>query len=93
LESARGGLADAAGRYRRLLLEREPDLPEELVTGESVEAVDEAAARARETVARVREHLERQARALRVPPGAPARSTPDSGALTPAEKIRLGLQQ
>jgi chromosome segregation ATPase len=83
----------AAGRYRELLLKAEPSLPADLVAGDDVDAVDAAAERARQTVAQVRQHLEHQAQAIRVPAGAPRRSEPDAGDLTPAEKIRLGLEQ
>jgi outer membrane murein-binding lipoprotein Lpp len=82
----------AAHRYRELLMVSEPELPAELVFGETVSEVDEAAVRARQTVAQVRQHLETQAQALRVPTGAPARGAPDTSAMTPAEKIRSGLR-
>jgi outer membrane murein-binding lipoprotein Lpp len=82
----------AAHRYRHLLMVSEPELPAELVSGETVSEIDEAAVRARQTVAKVRQHLETQAQALRVPTGAPARGAPDTSAMTPAEKIRLGLR-
>lgn len=80
-------------RYRELVLAREPDLPDGLVSGDTVEEVDAAAERARQTVSQVRQRLEAQAQAGRVPAGAPARGVPDTSTLTPAEKIRLGLQQ
>lgn len=83
----------SAQRYRELALQQSPELPAELVTGESVEEVDEALQRARETVSKVRGHLESQAQAGRVPVGAPPRSEPDLSALPAAEKIRRGLQQ
>jgi hypothetical protein len=86
-------LRAAAGRYRDLVLATQPDLPEDLVAGDTVEDIDAAVARARQTVAQVRQHLEQQAQALRVPAGAPARGGPDPSTLTPAEKIRLGLRQ
>jgi chromosome segregation ATPase len=82
----------AANRYRELLMISEPGLPAELVFGETVAEIDEAAVRARQTVAQVRQHLETQAQALRVPAGAPARGAPDTSAMTPAEKIRIGLR-
>jgi hypothetical protein len=82
-----------AGRYRELVLAHEPDLPVELVFGESIAAIDEARQLARETVAKVRQHLEQQALAHRVPTGAPVRAAPDLANLSSAEKIRLGLQQ
>ena len=83
----------AGQRYRELALERSPELPGELVTGTTVEEVDEAIARARETVSKVRGHLESQAQAGRVPVGAPQRSGPDLSALSAEEKIELGLRQ
>lgn len=83
----------SARRYRELALQQSPELPAELVTGESVEEVDEALQRARETVSKVRGHLESQAQAGRVPVGAPPRSEPDLSALSPEEKISFGLQQ
>ena len=83
----------AAQRYREAVLAREPDLPAELVSGASVEEIDESVTRARQTVAQVRQHLEQQALALRIPAGAPARTGPDLAGLSAAEKIRLGLQQ
>ena len=83
----------SAQRYRELALQQSPELPAELVAGETVDDVDEALQRARETVAKVRGHLESQAQAGRVPVGAPPRSGPDLSALSPEEKIRFGLQQ
>jgi hypothetical protein len=92
-EEARASTREAAARYREVLLASEPSLPPELVAGESVAEVDAAAESARATVAQVRQHLEQQAQALRVPAGAPTRGAPDFGAMTPAEKIRLGLEE
>ena len=83
----------AAQRYRELALERSPELPQELVAGETVEEIDQAIERARETVAKVRGHLESQAQAGRVPVGAPVRSGPDLSGLSAEEKIRAGLER
>jgi len=83
----------AAERYRELALERSPELPQELVAGETVEEIDQAIERARETVAKVRGHLESQAQAGRVPVGAPVRSGPDLSGLSAEAKIRAGLER
>jgi chromosome segregation ATPase len=83
----------AAQRYRELILLQSPELPEELVTGESVAEIDAALERARETVLKVRGHLESQAQATRVPVGAPVRSGPDISGMNAEEKIREGLRQ
>lgn len=93
VEAARTSTREAAARYRELLLASEPSLPPDLVTGASIAEVDASAESARLTVAQVRQHLEQQAQALRVPAGPPGRVPPDLGALTPGEKIRLGLEE
>lgn len=92
-ETLDGRVRAAAERYRALALERSPELPGELVAGESVEEIEVALAQARETVAKVRGHLESEAQAGRVPVGAPARSAPDLSGLSAEEKIRRGLDQ
>lgn len=92
-ESLAEQVRGSALRYRELLLQQSPELPEELVTGESVAEIDAALERARETVSKVRGHLESQALATRVPVGAPVRSAPDHSGLSAEEKIKLGLQQ
>ena len=86
-------LKSAADRYREMALEQAPELPAELVTGTTVAEVDEALQRARETVSKVRGHLESQAQAGKVPVGAPPRSEPDLSGLSTEEKISYGLQQ
>ena len=107
LAAANGGLAErqsendelharllaAAGKYREALLAAAPELPEDLVAGESIEEIDEAAERARQTVRQVRERLESRGQIGRVPAGSPTRGAPDYSALSPVEKIRLGLSQ
>lgn len=92
-ETLEAQVQSAAQRYRELALERSPELPEELVAGATVEEIDESIERARETVSKVRVHLESRAQAERVPVGAPPRSEPDRSALSAEDKIKLGLQQ
>ncbi len=88
-----GQLQSAADRYRELALEQTPELPADLVSGGTVEEIDESLQRARETVSKVRGHLESQAQAGKVPVGAPPRSEPDLSGLSTEEKISYGLQQ
>jgi len=86
-------LQAAVGKYREVLLAAAPEVVQEMVAGESIEEVDAAMERARQTVLQVRERLESQAQAGRVPTGSPSRTAPDLSALSPIEKIRLGLGQ
>ena len=84
-------LQAAVGKYRQVLLAAAPEVAEEMVDGGSIEDVDAAMERARQMVLQVRERLESQAQAGRVPVGSPPRAAPDLSALSPIEKIRLGL--
>jgi hypothetical protein len=79
-------------RYRASLLASRPELPADLVQGDTVEALEQSVEYAMQTVAQVRQHLDQQAAAHRVPNGAPPRSAPDLSNLSPAEKIRAGIE-
>ena len=91
VEAVNARLAQAVELYRASLLASEPDVPEDMVQGATVEAVQESLERARQMVAQVRGRLEAQASTERTPLGAPARSSPDLSALSPQEKILMGL--
>jgi hypothetical protein len=88
----REGLALATAKYRALLLHAHPEVPEELVTGDTVEAVDASFLSAQEVVDKVRSRLEaRLAAEPRIGAGAPPRGAADLSALSPREKIALAL--
>ncbi len=90
-EAAVQRLADGAGRYRAALLAAAPEVPPELVVGDTVDAIDRSLAAARETVAAVRRQLAERTAVERVPAGSPARGGPDLSALSAREKIALAL--
>ncbi len=87
----KGLLAAAVARYREAVVAQAPDVPAELVSGDTVEAVDLSLKAGRELVARVREHLSAGETAVKVPAGAPSRRATDFAALSPFEKIAHGL--
>lgn len=88
----REGLALATAKYRALLLHAHPEVPEELVTGDTVEAVDASFLSAQEVVEKVRSRLEAKLAAEpRIGAGAPPRGSADLSALSPREKIALAL--
>ena len=93
VEGLQASLRAAASKYRTVLLASQPDVPPDLVSGETVEEVDQQLEAALRMIAQLRDHLESQAQAVRVPTGAPARRAPDLSALSPAEKIVHGLSQ
>ena len=93
MASLRQQLSSATQKYRALILAGAPEVPEELVKGETPDEVDAAFAAAREMVDWVRRQLEAKAAAETVPAGAPIRSGPDMSALSPMEKIAYALSR
>ena len=91
IEGVNARLAQAVEMYRASLLAAEPDVPEDMVQGATVEAVQESLELARHMVAQVRGQLEAQTSIERTPLGTPVRSAPDMSALSPQEKILMGL--
>lgn len=84
----------AVERYRDALLASEPELPPDLVQGETLEEVDASVEAARRTVARIRERMaSERPPSPGFPVGAPARGASTAAVLTPVEKIARGLQE
>ena len=82
----------AVARYRDALLAAEPELPADLVRGDSIEEIDAAVEVARGAVRRIREQVAAE-RPRGFPVGAPARSIDRHGPMTAHEKIAAGLQE
>ena len=93
LAAQRAQTADAVGRYREAALAAAPDLPAELVSGDSIEAVDASLAAARRTVEQVRARLASESVSRGFPAGAPARGEPSTEGMSSSEKIARGLRE
>ena len=93
IELLQSRLASATARYREALLVAAPDIPEELVVGESPEEVDASLAGARQMVERVRGRIESQIAGERVPSGAPVRGAQEFSGMSSREKIAYALTQ
>lgn len=81
-------LGVAVAKYREYLLAQHPEIPSELVKGNTIEEISESFLEAQKVVERVHQHLEES-----IPAGAPARSGIDVSALSPREKIEYGLRR
>ncbi len=90
-EALRQEVAQAVNQYRSLLLSSAPEVPEELVQGETLSEVDESFASAKQMVERVRNQLEAQKSQDRVPTGAPTRGSAALSTLSAREKIAYAL--
>jgi hypothetical protein len=77
--------------FRTMVVRTNPEIPEEMVNGETIEEVNESLDKAKALVGRVRQELEASISRARVPAGAPERAAPDLSALSPGEKIRYAL--
>jgi hypothetical protein len=93
LEKLESDLNKAISGYRLMLVSRNPELLPELISGDSIEALDRSVKSAQELTARIKKQLETQQQAERVPPGAPGRVEPDVANLSAREKIYLGLEK
>jgi uncharacterized coiled-coil protein SlyX len=91
LTELENSLAQAVSSYRALVIKSNPDLPEELIAGDSSEEMDHSLATAQALINRVRERVEIEIAGTRVPAGAPMRTPVDLSALSPQEKIQYAI--
>ena len=84
-------LVRAAADYRKLVLQTNPDVTEELITGDSISEINESLAKAKTLISKVRQSVEKEIARTRVPVGSPGRQTPDLSALSPREKIHYAI--
>jgi predicted nuclease with TOPRIM domain len=91
LSKLNDSLVQAIASYRELVIQANSDVPEELVSGDSIEAINNSLVSAKELVSKVRKGVEAEISLVRVPTGAPQRTTPDLSALSPREKIQYAV--
>ena len=84
-------LTAAVTGYKTLVIRLNPDLIEDLINGDTIQSIDESLEKAKALVGRIRLGLEAEISKVKVPAGAPERSSPDLTALSPAEKIRYAI--
>jgi len=84
-------LSQAVASYRALVIKSNPGVPEELITGDSIEAIDKSLEDAQNLVGKVRKELEAEIAGARVPAGAPLRTPIDLSGLSPKEKIQYAI--
>ena len=85
------GLTQAITAYKGLVIQANPGLTPELITGETVDEVDASLERAKGVIEAVRKSLEAERAGAKVPAGAPPRTPPDLSALSPIEKIKHAI--
>ena len=81
----------AVAGYKTLVIQSNPGVPEELIAGDSIEAITDSLVSAKTLVAKIRNGMETEISLVRVPFGAPERAAPDLSALSPREKIQYAV--
>jgi uncharacterized coiled-coil protein SlyX len=84
-------LSQAVASYKALVVKSNPAVPEELIAGDSIEEIDHSLANAQVLIERVRQELEVEIAAAKIPAGAPLRAPLDFSALSPKEKIQYAI--
>lgn len=84
-------LNQAVSSYKSLVVETNPEVPPELITGDTIESIDDSLTRARDLVSQVRQGLEAESIRIRIPAGAPVRTPPDFSSLSAREKIQYAI--
>ncbi len=83
----------AVGRYRIALMVSAPELPEELISGNTIEELDNAMDSAKKIVEKVASRIGARTPEERVPSGAPARRETDLSGLSAREKIMYAINK
>ncbi|MBI3930636.1 MAG: hypothetical protein HY325_01285 [Chloroflexi bacterium] len=85
-------LAEAVARYKATVVQANPEVIEELISGDTIESINESLDKAKALVSKVRQGVETQISLAKVPAGAPERTAPDLSALSPREKIQYAIE-
>ncbi len=85
-------IAQAVVAYKGMVMAANPGLPAELITGDTIEAINESVKNAHAIMEKVRQEMEAAAARTRIPAGAPQRTALDLSGLSSREKIQQGLK-
>ncbi len=91
LATTSNSLAEAVASYKTTVVQANPEVIEELITGDTIESINESLSKAKALVSKVRQGVETEISLARVPAGAPERTSLDLSALSPREKIQYAI--
>jgi hypothetical protein len=84
-------LSQAVAAYRELIVQANPGVLEDMITGNSIKEINDSLTSVRAILEKARREIEAEAARSRVPAGAPQRMPPDMSVLSAREKILYGL--
>jgi len=91
LAATSNSLAEAVASYKTMLIQTNPEVLEELISGDTIESINDSLEKAKTLIGRVRQGLEAEISTAKIPAGAPQRTPPDLSALSPREKIQYAI--
>ena len=86
-------LSQAVTSYKQVVTALNPEIPDDLISGDSIEAIEASVAQGKKLINRVKQGLEAEIQAVRIPAGAPQRTAPDLSVLSPREKIQYSIRR
>lgn len=86
-------LTEAVAGYTELVKQANPGPVAEMIQGNSIEAVNESLKSATALVEKVKKELGAESERVRIPAGAPQRTSIDLSALSSQEKIKYGIEK
>ena len=93
LETVKEARDQAVAKYLGMAKATNPTMPEDMISGETIEEIDASVEKAKGLVAAVKKTLESEATAAKVPAGAPTRGPISLESMSPRDKIAAGIQQ
>jgi len=93
LASTREAKDAAVAKYLGMAKALNPNIPEGILAGETIEEIDTSVEKGKAIVESVKKAMEAEASQAKVPAGAPTRGEISLEGLTPREKIAAGIQQ
>jgi len=93
LITSKAALESAVGAYKDVVLKANPLIPTDLIQGLTIDEVSASLEKAAALVGQIKQGLEKEGSAEKIPPGAPQRTGPDLSSMTTKEKINYGLRE
>ncbi len=91
--AAKQSMVKAIAAYIALVVRSNPVVFAELISGDSFEAINNSLQSAKALISKVRQSVEAEIAARKVPAGAPARTVPDLENLSSREKIQYAISK
>jgi DNA-binding PucR family transcriptional regulator len=85
-------LTRAVAAYKEMVVKANPGLLPEMISGDTIDEIDESVKKARAVMERVRQEIEAEAARTKIPAGAPPRSPLDLSGLSAREKIQYAIR-